>query len=173
MVPPPLQYEFLPRRRLPWLRPALAAAVTLCVALVAAWWWSQEQDLSLLRRQADAARMAGALPASASDRAGQASWQVTAQQDQSLFDLPLDARLLEIERCTNPNTIVTRFAHDAATGSTTVELLVNDTTLVTQLLGCLNVSDDSDHPWHLSAVEFVVLNTAGAVGPQQRVILIR
>jgi hypothetical protein len=152
MPPPPLQFEFTPRRAAPWL---LVALVGLCVAIVAvalAWLWPRQQELNRLREEARrVAAEAVPMPAGAASRP--MPWQESAEQEGRLFALSLESRLLEIERCTDAKSQVSRVAHDELAASTTLEVTVATPDDLSALLNCLNTGADANHRWRLMGVE--------------------
>lgn len=174
MPPPSLQLEFLPRRRRPWVSVAVTTVALLAAGAFAAWAWSQQMALGQLQRQVDAAQGPAAPGLSRSAPQPAMPWQTAAQQDQRLFSLPLEARLLEIERCTDDRTVATRLVHDANADATQLELKVSDAARLPELVECLNTSDERGHPWRLVTVEAVGTALPGG-GPvaQQRVVLKR
>ena len=172
MLPRELQFELKPRRPLPWLKPAVTVSCLLIAAALIAWLLPRQRELDRLRgeldhttRQLTEARM----PATASGSAP--AWLANAEQDGRLFALQLDARLLEIERCTESRATVSRVVHDELSGTTTLELSIAGAGDLAPMLECFRTSDDKVHPWRLTHVE--AMPAAPGIPPIQRVILKR
>jgi hypothetical protein len=167
---PPLQFDLRPRAGRPVLRIALVAIVVVGVAAAVLWLRPQHAELTQLRAATDAA--AGqAAPTAPSAPGRPSSWQAAADQDGALFDLPLEPRLLEIERCTDAKTVVTRIVHDATAHSTSLELITAEPDAVRALLECLNQSVQTQQTWRLISVEAQAAGPAAGAMAGQRVVL--
>lgn len=154
MLPAPLQFELLPRRPSRAWRLALAALLLVMSVGIAAVWFTRQSVLVDAREQLAQARAAVA---------GQAPTEIhpapmlspQEAQDKALGELSVEPRLLEIERCTDATTILSRFTHDQAARLTTVELDVTTPDRLAVLLECLNTGQDQDQAWKLTAVQSV------------------
>lgn len=173
MPPPPLQFDFLPRRRRRGSKAALLGLLLVAVAAVAAWLQPRQAELAKLHQAVDQARPQQQPAAPTSTPAAQpAAWKAAAEQDGRLFALALEPRLLEIERCTDARATVTRIAHDEAAGATSVELATTASDGVVELVGCLNTGAEHGHAWRLVGVEAQVANPA-TVGPGGQRVTVR
>lgn len=164
MPPPVLRFDLRPRRSRHGVRVLAVTVLAGASAPAALWLAARQSELDRLGSATAQAREAAgrfAPQTTASSRA--APWQAGAEQDSALFVLPADPRLLEIERCTDARTVVTRIVHEAVS-STSVELSVDQPQAVRGLLECLNQSVQDQPMWRLITVE-----TQGAAG--QHVVL--
>ena len=151
MLPPALEFDLRPRRPRLWLR-VLTASVALGPAAGSALWLaSRHAELERLQAGLAQAQMAAASAASAPERP--APWMISASQDDALFALAVEPRLLEIERCTDAKAVVSRIVHDAAEQGTSLELNVVEPDAVRGLLECLNQSSEKHLVWRLLSVE--------------------
>jgi hypothetical protein len=152
MLPAPLQFELLPRRPSRAWRLALAALL-LAVAMGATVLWFTRQSV-LIEARAQLA-LARAVIAGQAPPAPQAAPMMSTQEgrDKALGELTIEPRLLEIERCTDATTLVSRFIHDEAAKVTTVELDVTMPDRLALLLECLNTAQGKGHAWMLTAVQ--------------------
>ena len=161
MLPRDLQFELKPRRALPWLKPVVAVTCLLLAGVLLTWLVPRHEldrlrdELDQLSRQSLAARQ----PAPASGPAP--AWQTNAEQDGKLFALTADARLLEVERCTDSTIRVRRLQLDEATGDTSVEIEAEGRTRLDALVECLT-GPQATRRWRIASVE--VAQEAGASG---------
>jgi hypothetical protein len=125
----------------------------------------------MARLHADIEAAAAQAPPAASAPARATPWQAAADQDGALFELPLEPRLLEIERCTDGKTVVTRIVHDATARTTSLELTTADSDAVRGLLECLNQSVQGKPAWRLLSVEAQAAGSANGTTVGQRVVL--
>lgn len=171
MPPAPLQFELLPRRRKPWLRPLSVGLLVFAGGVAAIWLWPRQLRLAELQTQLDAMQASTSMPANAPAPRAPAAWMAAAEQEQALFALPLEPRLLEIERCTEGLGVVTRIVHDGSSGATTVELNLPDPARIPALLECFNTgAEPGGLHWRLAGTE---VSTLPAAGQMQRVVLKR
>ena len=167
-MPPSLQFDLRPRVARSTLRIALAALMVGAAVALVLWFAPRQAELARLRAATQAAAVPTALAVSAPARL--TPWQAAADQDEALFSLPLEPRLLEIERCTDAKTVVTRIVHDASARSTSPELSTPEPEAVRALLECLNQSVQGQPVWRLLSVEAQLSGPAGAAAGQ-RVVL--
>lgn len=173
MLPRDLQFELKPRRSLRWLRPAVAAACLLVAGVSALLLVPRQRELDRLRDElVRATQLLAAAQQPVPASAPVPAWQAAAEQDGRLFALQLEARLLEIERCTETRATVSRIVHDETSGTTTLELRTADAGELSPMLACFNSSGDRAHPWRLSNVE-AIPGTAGATAAGQRATFAR
>lgn len=152
MLPTPLRFELLPRRPSRAGRLALVALLLVMAAGAVAVWITRQSVLVEAREQL--AQMRAAI-AERAPSAPQAAPMPSAQeaQDKAIGALTVEPRLLEIERCTDATTSVSRFSHDEAAKLTTVELDVATPDRLAVLLDCLNTAQGQDQAWKLTAVQ--------------------
>jgi hypothetical protein len=171
MLPAPLQFELLPRQPSLVRRLALIALV-LASAAGAAVVWSQGQSArDEVGRQLAQARAGAAGHAASATAPNLPTVSSQETQDEALRELTVEQRLLEIERCTDATTIVTRLTHDEAAKVTTVELDVVAADRLAVLLECLNAAQGQAHAWRLGTVQ--ALPGQGAASGVQRATLRR
>ena len=75
--------------------------------------------------------------------------------------------MLEIERCTDATTIVSRFSHDEAAKVTTVELDFTAPDRLAVLLACLNTAPRQEPAWKLASVQAMPGGQGGESGAQR------
>jgi hypothetical protein len=136
--------------------------------------WLQPRHAALERlhlkvAEAELAVARAAPVASVPERPSQ--WQAATGQDGALFALPVGPRLLEIERCTDAKTLVIRILHNAAEGSTSLELNVVEPDAVRGLVECLNQAVHEAPVWRLLSVETRAGMSDGVSSAGQRVVL--
>jgi hypothetical protein len=172
MLPTALRFDLRPRATRRGLRLLLLALVAGVAAGAAIWLVPRQAELGRLRlASVELVAAAKGGPAASSASLRPAAWEAAADKDGGLFALPAEPRLLEIERCTDARSIVTRIVHDAAERATSLELSVTEPDALRELLGCLNESYESPHFWRLLSVEAPVVGgpVTGPLG--QRVVL--
>ena len=168
MLPPALRFDLRPRRSRLGLRLLAIAALAVAGAAAALCLTARQSELDRLALSTTQVREAAArLAPPAASASPPATWQAGAQQDAGLFALPADPRLLEIERCTDAKTVVTRIVHDAAAPGTSLELSVSDPQAVRGLLECLNQSDPREPKWRLLSVEAAAPTLSAPPTPQR------
>lgn len=168
MLPPALRFDLLPRCQRRWLRPVLAATVAALVAVAGAALWPRQAELERLSEAAQRARAEVTASQPVPHSAVPAPWGAAAEQDGRLLALTVDARLLEIERCTDARMTVAHIAHNEAANTTSIVLAVAATDGVAELVGCLNTGAGGGQAWRLVGVE---MQSSGLQG--QRVTLRR
>lgn len=163
MLPRELQFELKPRRASLGLRLALAGMCLAFTAVALAWLVPQQLEVRRLQQavrdaQSAAQNVGQAVPARSP---APAPWQVTADQDGKLFALTADARLLEVERCTDSTIAVRRLQFDEATGDATVEVEADGRSRLDALMDCLT-GPQASRRWRMASVE--VAQNANASG---------
>ncbi|MBN8486831.1 MAG: hypothetical protein J0M20_03715 [Burkholderiales bacterium] len=98
-------------------------------------------------------------------------WHANAERDGSLFTVPVEPRLLEIERCSGDKTLVTRIVHHAAERSTSLELLVSAPDAIPSLLDCLNGPGRQAPLWRLQRLEAPATTPGTGTPPLRQVVL--
>lgn len=175
MPPPPLQLEFLPRRRRTWLLPVLVAFLALALGSAVAWLWPRQVEIRRLEQEL--VRAQATEPNATSRPLPPSAWEAAARQDGQLFNLTTDARLLEIERCTSDAMQVQHLHFDEATQAASVDLLVPDSKELAGLMECLMSGESSaqaDKRWTVSSVESVAIGYGpNAVRPPMLKVLLR
>jgi hypothetical protein len=166
MLPEPLQFELLPRRSLRAWRLVLHALLLAVAAGAAAMWFARQSELAETRAQIAQARAA---IAAHTPPAPQGALVLSPQeaQDLALGEWTVEPRLLEIERCTDATTIVSRFSHDEAAKVTTVELDFNAPDRLAVLLACLNTAPRQEPAWKLASVQAMPGGQGGESGAQR------
>lgn len=162
MLPRELQFELKPRRELPWLKPAMVATCLLLAATPLMWLVPRQRELDRLRDELDQVSRQSAASRQPAPASGPApAWQTTAEQDGKLFALTADARLLEIERCTDSTIRVRRLQLDEATGDASVDIDVDGRSRLDALVECLT-GPQATRRWRIASVE--VAQEASASG---------
>lgn len=163
-----LQFDLRPRRaRRAW---RLVAAAAAGLALGGLAWQATLRQAEQEERERQAAAEAAR---SAQRPAPRAAWEAAAEEDGRLFDLTVDARLLEMERCTDDRMTVERFVHSAPDDTTSMELRVPDGRAIDELLQCLH-ADGSERPaWRLVSVEAAGASSTGPADPANYRVVVR
>lgn len=138
MVPPQLQFDFLPRRRIRWFRPALVLLTLMAVGGFGTLLARQHAELLRTRDELSALEQKVANRKTPVPRAASAPWEAQAAKDAGLFELPVDARLLELERCVTGGMSMTGFRFDAPSGVASTEVQSVSAEQITELMDCLN-----------------------------------
>ena len=151
-----LQLEFLSRRPRPVMRLVVMASLVGLACAIGIWLWLREAAIRDVELRVDQASQS--LQALQAPRPGAPTpaWQTESDKALRQFDLTLEQRLLEIERCAEPPTQVTRITHDEQAPATVVEMKTTQPDKLTVLLECLNGSTRG-RAWIASSIE-----TAGA-----------
>ncbi|MCD2345034.1 hypothetical protein LRH25_32485 [Ideonella azotifigens] len=156
-----LQFDFLPRRRLKGLRPALALLTLAVVGGFGMLLTRQHAELQRLQEALLTAEQSVSRKAAPAARGASAPWEVNAVRDGELLQLPVEARLLELERCVVNGMSLASFRFDAASNSASAEVVAIHQSQATQLTQCLNQGDGAS--WVLDSVESRTIGDSGYV----------
>ncbi|MCD2345042.1 hypothetical protein LRH25_32525 [Ideonella azotifigens] len=151
MRPPALQFDFSPRRRLRWLPPALALAALLVLS-TGGLLLKREAGLRRFQDELLAAEQGSARKAAPARGRASEPWEANAVRDGALLQLPVEARLLELERCVVNGMSLASVRFDAASQGVSAEVRAVTQTQATELTQCLN--QGVGRSWVVDSIEF-------------------